>query len=47
MKERAHEADGRRLLASSPRSLLNSPRVGDVDITANILRAVGADIAVE
>ena len=35
------------LLGDSPTSLLNAPKVGDVDITAEILRALGAGVAAE
>jgi UDP-N-acetylglucosamine 1-carboxyvinyltransferase len=35
------------LLGDSPTWLLNTPRVGDVEITADILRAIGARVAVE
>jgi UDP-N-acetylglucosamine 1-carboxyvinyltransferase len=35
------------LLGDSPTWIGNAPRIGDVEITASILRAVGAGVAVE
>jgi UDP-N-acetylglucosamine 1-carboxyvinyltransferase len=35
------------LLGSSPSTLLNTPHVGEVDITADMIRALGADIHID
>src|ERR1700738_313848 len=34
------------LLAESPSTVVNAPRIGDVDITAEMLRSVGAGVSV-
>ncbi|MFN2606675.1 MAG: UDP-N-acetylglucosamine 1-carboxyvinyltransferase [Acidimicrobiales bacterium] len=35
------------LLADAPSTILNAPQLGDVDITASMLRSLGADVRVE